>query len=286
VSVANELKPALGERAARRWCRFVANAQAFVRLLGRKPRATAVRPAWRAPSRLAAWGVLTLALVGGTMVLIDAPAIIAARGLPRSVGITFNWLTDFGTSDWFLVPLGFALVGIAALATRALAQPSRAVLAALAVRLAFVFAAIALPGLVVTIGKRLIGRARPFVGGHADPFLYHPFSWTPDYASLPSGHATNVFAELVAVGLVWPRMRAPMLFYALMIAASRVIVLAHHPSDVIAGAAAGIFGALLVRDWFAARGRGFAIETDGKVRTLPGPSWRRLMRVARQIAAP
>jgi len=148
-----------------------------------------------------------------------------------------------------------------------------------------VFAAIAVPGLVVTIGKRLIGRARPFVGGHADPFLYQPFAWSPDYASLPSGHATNVFAALIAIGLVWPRMRAVMLIYALVIAASRVIVWAHHPSDVIAGAAAGILGALLVRDWFAARSLGFAIGPDGKVKTLPGPSWRRLMRVARQIAA-
>jgi undecaprenyl-diphosphatase len=219
------------------------------------------------------------------MLLIDAPAIIAARGLPDPVILTFIWLTDFGTSDWFLVPLGLALVGIAAVASPALAHPSRAVLAALAVRLGFVFAAIALPGLVVTIGKRLIARARPFVGGHADPFLYQPFSWSPDYASLPSGHATNVFAALVAIGLVWPRMRAVMLFYALIIAASRVIVWAHHPSDVIAGAAAGILGALLVRDWFAARSLGFAIGPDGRVVTLPGPSWRRLMRVARQIVA-
>ena len=123
------------------------------------------------------------------------------------------------------------------------------------------------------------------MGGHADPFLYQPFSWSPDYASLPSGHATNVFAALVAISLVWPRMRAVMLFYALIIAASRVIVWAHHPSDVIAGAAAGVLGALVVRDWFAARSLGFAIGPDGRVQTLPGPSWRRLMRVARQIAA-
>ena len=40
---------------------------------------------------------------------------------------------------------------------------SRGVLAAWAVRLGFVFTAIALPGLFVTIVKRLIGRARPFV---------------------------------------------------------------------------------------------------------------------------
>jgi membrane-associated phospholipid phosphatase len=102
---------------------------------------------------------------------------------------------------------------------------------------------------------------------------------------LPSGHATNVFAALVAVGLVWPRSRPIMLVYALIIAASRVIVLAHHPSDVIAGALVGLVGALLVRDWFAARTLGFAIDRNGGVRALPGPSLRRLKAVARQFPA-
>ena len=195
----------------------------------------------------------------------------------------FYEITDFGTSGWMLVPTGLALIVIAALASPALPQMSRLVLAALAVRLGFVFAAVALPGLVVTIVKRMIGRARPFVGGSADPFLYRPFDWRPDYASLPSGHATNVFAALVAIGLVWPRLRAIMLVYALVIAVSRVVVLSHHPSDVIAGAVAGTVGALLVRDWFAARRFGFAIGADGTVRALPGPSWRRIKKVARRV---
>jgi membrane-associated phospholipid phosphatase len=193
------------------------------------------------------------------------------------------------------VPIALLLLGIAAHATpalprsalprSALPQLSRRVLAAFTVRLGFVFAAIALPGLFVTVVKRLIGRARPFVGGNADPFLYLPFGWRPDYASLPSGHATNVFAALVAVGLVWPRARGIMLVYALTIAASRIIVLAHHPSDVIAGAVVGTIGALLVRDWFAARRLAFVMEPDGRVRALPGPSLARLKTVARQFTA-
>ena len=219
------------------------------------------------------------------MVLLDAPAIIAVGALPEWVTRLFNELTDYGTSDWFLVPIGLLLLTIAALASPALSHVSQLVLVSFTVRLGFVFAAIALPGLFVTIVKRLIGRARPFIGGHADPFLYMPFIWRPDYASLPSGHATNVFAALVAVGLLWPRLRAVMLVYALIIAASRVIVLAHHPSDVIAGAAAGTFGALLVRDWFAARRLGFVIDRNGGVRALPGPSLRRLKAVARQFWA-
>jgi undecaprenyl-diphosphatase len=159
------------------------------------------------------------------------------------------------------------------------------VLAAVAVRAGFLFAAIAAPSLFVTIVKRLIGRARPFVGEQADPFLYIPFVWRAAYASMPSGHATTAFAAAVAVGLLWPRLRAPMLVYALLIAVSRVVLNAHYVSDVVAGAIIGAVGALLVRDWFAARRLGFAIGADGGVHPLPSPSWARIKRVARRLTA-
>jgi undecaprenyl-diphosphatase len=283
VSVAGELKPPAAKRAGPR---FLANARGWFALLGRAPRGAVARPAWRAPARLAPGGLVALVVIAATMVLLDARTIRAVLGLPGWVFDLFNALTDYGTSDWFLVPIAIVLLAIAALASPSASHMSQLVVAAFTVRLGFVFAAIALPGLFVTIVKRLIGRARPFIDAGADPFLYMPFAWRPDYASLPSGHATNVFAALVAVGLVCPRLLAVMLAYALTIAASRVIVLAHHPSDVIAGAIVGTLGALLVRDWFAARRLGFVLDRDGQVRALPGPSLRRLMTVARQFAAP
>jgi len=282
VSVAGELEPPAAQHVQAR--RFLANVREWLALLGRAPR-TKVRPAWRRPTHLGLGALLWLAIIAGSMVLFDARTIVAVTGLPEWITTLFNELTGFGTSDWFLVPIGLALLTIAVLAAPALPHMSRLVLAAFTVRLGFVFAAIALPGLFVTIIKRLIGRARPFIGGEADPFLYLPFGWRPDYASLPSGHATNVFAALIAVGLVWPRSRPIMLVYALIIAASRVIVLAHHPSDVIASAVVGTVGALMVRDWFAARRLGFAMAPDGGVRALPGPSLSRLKTVARQITA-
>jgi membrane-associated phospholipid phosphatase len=285
VSVAGELKPPGAKRAAAQRRRILANAEEWFALLGRKPRVAPGRVAWRTPARLTLGGLVALVTIAGTMLLLDEPMIVAVGGLPEWVIRLFNALTDFGTSDWFLVPIGLVLLAIAAIAAPTLPHVSRLVLVAFTVRLGFVFAAIALPGLFATIVKRLIGRARPFIAGDADPFHYLPFIWRADYASLPSGHATNVFAALVAVGLVWPRLRGIMLVYALIIAASRVIVLAHHPSDVIAGAVVGTIGALLVRDWFAARRLGFAVGPDGGVRALPGPSLRRLKTVARQCAA-
>jgi membrane-associated phospholipid phosphatase len=139
-----------------------------------------------------------------------------------------------------------------------------------------------LPGLVSTVIKRWIGRVRPSGAG---PFAYEPFSWRPEYASFPSGHVTTAFAALVAFGIIFPRIRPVLWVYALLIAATRVMVSAHYPSDVIAGAAFGAFGAVLVRDWFAVRGLGFFIDPDGAVHTMAGPSRRRIKRVAGALVA-
>jgi membrane-associated phospholipid phosphatase len=154
---------------------------------------------------------------------------------------------------------------------------TRGALTAATIKLGYMFAAIGLTGLADTIIKRIIGRVRPSELG---AFAYEPLSWRSEYASFPSGHTTNVFATLVAVGLIFPRARPALWVYALVIAASRVIGSAHFLSDVIAGAAFGAFGAIVIRDWFAARRLGFYVGSDGRVHTLPGPSFRRLKKIA------
>lgn len=226
---------------------------------------------------------LTLIGVAALMFVLDVAASAWARGLPHWFESTFEVITDFGLSSWFLIPSGAIVLLLAAVMSPSLTQMAQGVLAALAVRFGFLFLAIGLPGLFVAIVKRLIGRARPYVDNPDDPFTYMPFAWRPEFASMPSGHATTAAAAAIAIGAIWPKTRAVMWAYALIIMASRVIVLAHHPSDVIAGAVVGIAGALLVRDWAAARRLGFAIDAQGNVRALPGPSRRRLAAVARSL---
>jgi membrane-associated phospholipid phosphatase len=241
------------------------------------------KPIWRAVARVTAGAVIAIAVLLLVMVFIDIPAIHAAKQSPAWLVDVFQIVTRLGLSGWFLIPLGLALLLIALVTSPSLTRVSQLVLATVSVRLGFLFLAIALPGVVVTVAKRLIGRARPIVGGE-DPFLYEFFFWRPEYASFPSGHATNAFAVAVAFGALWPRLRPLLWTYAVLIALSRVIVTAHHPSDVIAGAICGTIGALLVRDWFAARRLGFVICADGTVEPLPGPSWGRLKRVARNLS--
>jgi undecaprenyl-diphosphatase len=74
--------------------------------------------------------------------------------------------------------------------------------------------------------------------------------------------------------------------FAVLICCSRVILLAHHPSDVVAGALTGVIGAMFVRYWFAARRLCFTIGRNGAIIPLIGPSWQGLKRVARDAVAP
>ena len=75
----------------------------------------------------------------------------------------------------------------------------------------------------------------------------------------------------------------PVWTFAAVIGVSRVVIQAHFVSDVIAAAFVGGFGAILVRNWFAARGLAFIPGADGTVRAMPGPSWRRVKAVARRL---
>jgi len=271
-----------GDAALRR---CVSNIISALTLLARPARMNA-RLLWlRAPRDFAIAAAAAIIVFFILTVLIDAAAIRGVERLPTWIVSTFDDITDYGKSGWFLWPLGLLFLALSAVPP-VLTPMSQRVLATIMVRIGFVFAAIAVPSLFVTIVKRLVGRARPLVGGSLDPFLYDPFTWRVEYAGMPSGHATTAFAALVAFGTLWPRSRTIFLVYALLIAISRVMVTAHYPTDVLVGALVGIAGAAMVRRYFAQRRLGFSIDPDGAIHQYPGPSLRRMKAVARGLLAP
>ena len=256
--------------------RIPANLLRWIVVLGRAPRARL--PRWPVSFWLAV--ALIIAAILASMFFVDTAASNWARHLPPWLTDAADQITNFGLSGWFLYPLGFALLCLAAVTAPSLPRLTGGTLAALAARFGFLFVAIGLPGLFATIVKRLIGRARPYVGVQDDPFAYMPFIWRPEYASMPSGHATTATAAAIAIGAIWPRSRVVMWLYAVIILFTRVAINVHHPSDVVAGALVGVLGALLVRRFFAARRLVFRV---GDLRPYSWPSFQRIKTAARDI---
>jgi membrane-associated phospholipid phosphatase len=239
-----------------------------------------------AARRLARHTFLMSAIIGVVIVTLMVGFDAREIGLMPPRGTASLWpvriLTDFGKDTYVLWSLALLLLAVAFVAP-ALRGASQARVLSLGLRLQFLFFAVLVSLIPGEILKWIVGRGRPFVGGHADPFNFVQFAGTEAYASFPSAHAITAFALAFAVSAVWPRARGVMIAYALLIGFTRLVLLAHHPSDVVAGALIGVVGAMGVRYWFAARGLGFAIGRDGAISALaPG----RLKRVARGPSAP
>jgi membrane-associated phospholipid phosphatase len=266
--------------------RFATLAWLSLAQLVRSPSHSRRAEAARRAARHALW--LSAALGVAIIVLMFAIDAWEIAQMPKRGSPSLWWLrivTDFGKDEYVLAALAVMLIAIA-IVSPALRGIQRSLLLGLGTRLQFIFCAVVFSNLVTEVLKYCIGRGRPFVGGEANAFHFSHFAGNPAYYSFPSGHATTAFALALAVSAVWPQMRAAMAVYALIIAVSRLVLLAHHPSDVVAGAMVGIVGAVFVRYWFAARRLGFAIQRDGSIVSLVGPSPGRLKRVARGAFAP
>jgi len=229
-------------------------------------------------------GAMLGALIIALMYVLDAGEIglMPTRGTPSLWPVRI--LTEFGKDSYVLLALGTMLLAVAVVSA-ALPGSSRAQLLSFGMRLQFLFLAVLTPLLAGEALKWAVGRGRPFVGGAANAFNFAPFAGTEAFASFPSAHAVTAFALAFAVSAVWPRARLAMIVYAFLIAATRLVLLSHHPSDVVAGALIGVVGAMSVRYWFAARRLGFAIRRDGKIvplRSVSGP----FKGVARKASAP
>jgi membrane-associated phospholipid phosphatase len=241
--------------------------------------------------RRAARHILLLAAGIGLAIIVLMYALDAweiaqmpTRGTPSLWWVRI--LTDFGKDEYVLSALG-ALLIVIAIAAPAMRGIQRSLLLGLGTRLQYLFFAVLFPVLVGEVIKWIVGRGRPFVGGaEVNVFNFSHFAGTQAYSSFPSGHSITAAALAFGVAAVWPRARGPMIAYAVIIIATRLVLLAHHPSDVVAGALLGIIGAVAVRCWFAARRLGFAIHRDGTIVSLVGPSSGRLKRVAGGAFAP
>jgi undecaprenyl-diphosphatase len=91
-------------------------------------------------------------------------------------------------------------------------------------------------GIAIFLGlKKAANRRRPSA--------YEPHCWAtllpPDQFSFPSGHTITAFAVAISLGHFYPSLALGLMFCALSVAASRILLGMHFLSDVVTGAAIG-----------------------------------------------
>ncbi|MFO7477531.1 MAG: phosphatase PAP2 family protein [Methyloceanibacter sp.] len=198
--------------------------------------------------------VLALSLLLFCLLLVDPFMRERAVALPPEPTAFFRAITDLGRSNWMLILSG-APLALALILRRRHQYPKHAAAYGLIASTAgFVFASIAATVIVTNLAKGIVGRARPMLFDAGGALEFKLFAFSPEYASLPSGHAANSFALATALGMLWPRARVLLYTLAVWIAASRVLIGEHYFSDAVLGALLGIAIPHLVRDRFAARG--------------------------------
>ncbi|WP_294951124.1 phosphatase PAP2 family protein [Sulfurovum sp.] len=98
--------------------------------------------------------------------------------------------------------------------------------------------------------KYLLGRYRPVFLFEHGKYGLHFFTTNWLMNSSPSGHTIRAFSFFTALGLLFKRYMPLFIVLALMIGASRILLTAHYPSDVLFGAFIGIMTAIWMYNYF------------------------------------
>ncbi len=106
------------------------------------------------------------------------------------------------------------------------------------------FVAMAFSALAATFLKMLTSRARPseFIETGAMWKAFAGFA-SSRFNSFPSAHSASAFAFAAVLAAAYPRASVVLYVFAALCAVSRILTHQHYPSDVLAGAALGVWSA-------------------------------------------
>ena len=171
---------------------------------------------------------LRLGVVGFVVVIalffVDQHLALHSAALAWEIADAARILTEFGEGQWVVVPAILLFV-----------YGWRAGFDNLA-RWAFLLTVtVAVSGGLANALKILFGRWRPVAFIEGEEFGFRLFTSGSVNASFPSGHATTAAAAALVIALWFPKLRWYALATGVLIAATRVVLSMHYPSDIAAG---------------------------------------------------
>jgi membrane-associated phospholipid phosphatase len=223
---------------------------------------------WQVVNALAVFATITAILLA----VLDPLLVPWQQTLPEATVRFFRYVTRFGKSDWILVGSGLFVILMLVLEAEALRPRIRARRAMRTLAAFYVFASVSICGIIANISKYAIGRARPRYFTESGTTAFDFFSGDASWASFPSGHATTGMALGMSLALLFPRVRWVFLCIGFWIAASRLFLLQHYPSDMFAGCLLGGGGAWLFARTLARQRLIFAFDEDGRLIRRKGAS--------------
>ncbi len=209
------------------------------------------------------WFAITASGLAASILLLDPLVLGLVREFDAEVKNVFRGLTHLGRSSWILFPAGAAVIMLLALRTREIGARASAAYFYVAQICGFVFGCVAGSGIIASLAKNIIGRARPKLFESVGPLEFEPFAFHADFASFPSGHATTAFALAGAFAMLFPKARVYVYVAAAWIAATRFLIAAHFFSDVVAGGIWGFAFSKFLIHRMAARRWLFQSSADG-----------------------
>jgi lipid A 4'-phosphatase len=229
---------------------------------------------WTSPAvRLGAAAVATTILIVVSIESVDRPLALFLHTRDADLHAVFELIGQLGEAWGWLLFFALAFAGLhwggELPRLRPVVEPMRA----LSAIPAFLFASIAASGLVVDVMKIGFGRLRPKLLFQSDLYGFTWLGWRPDHWSFPSGHTATIVALFSALWWLWPQ---HLLFYVLaaaIVAGSRVVVGAHYPSDVIAGALVAVVSTRYVALVFARSGIDLTASGHGRPGGASTPPW-------------
>lgn len=177
----------------------------------------------------------------------DKKLVVFLRGHQDYLFINlFEFVTAFGDATWWLSAFGAGLCFcIFILKTNYYSQLQKTAEKYKQIFLYLILSCL-ISGIIHHVIKIILGRYRPRYLFSENLYGVSPFNFDIAYNSFPSGHTQTIFSICIALSIVYPRYSAIFWLLAVAVGASRIILLAHYPSDVIFGAYLGVMIAILL----------------------------------------